>query len=846
MSITSVRLAPLLFVSSLIIQADEVDLAMRSWRIQTKNATVVAEREFEGRSPVWRVDYVGDRDDAVGEVSLAAYSPRQMLDSWIPPYVLRDAEQVAFEIRLQVGTARVAFQKQNLDVGAMDTQAWTKVSLPLVKNHFGLAEDLSFRMRGKGNVRFRFANLKLFLEDGRVYEVLHERAPRYTDMMPVPLAKSAVKPLPRRPRIQFGVANLTCLALAPQWTEIGRFMAKYLPEYDIVLSEGGTPPLKLGEVLKTLPENLFVQFQKGQHDLRYAKLKDALVRNRFGESQSWMFNSTVATDPVLRDAYEEQIAYAGSLGFNNIQQYDYVWMYGKGGPWCFDKSTIAAFREDLLGLDEGLHLGASDVEPAKTIHFEEYYAYAHGSSVKPSDLGLSDWSTYEPKWKKGPHERMLYTLMAYEWLRQAQRFGAWSRKYCYGTPYDYLLNGEGEWNGNDHCLLPRLVDTGIVYDEHFDGSFQDLPAIYRGVGCAVRNAARYGKHWGVCVETSRGGGGNQPYFSARCMYTLGYVFAALGYDAIEYDGFPGSNFWHNNGSLAAKRNARNMLDHMMATARGYRQARIDGMAKRRDFKALHVVERRFAGTHQGNCFFGMHLKGDLRTEIDAAAIDCEMIDVQELPLLADKADAIFVSPLIKRRDTLDFLAQWQAAKPGRVLVTKPEEVTSTVDRLGLRRLQVPSETNDVLVLPFGRVGVPPPTADGDGAPSLPYAGVSVAVLVNRRATAVAHARMAKWFKEVWPVGLWNGPCDPAKVLFKDDCPECAVEEVRVPVANGVFRVYDFFDDREHIVEAKGGVLPLPLGSKFTKLHYYAPDTPAFREFLAKVKSGRALSSEFLK
>ena len=146
-----------------------------------------------------------------------------------------------------------------------------------------------------------------------------------------------------------------------------------------------------------------------------------------------------------------------------------------------------------------------------------------------------------------------------------------------------------------------------------------------------------------------------------------------------------------------------------------------------------------------------------------------MIDVQELPLLIEKADVVFVSPHITRRDTL----------------------------------------------------------------------------VNRRGTAAAHAKMEAWFRDVWPVGLWTGPCDPAKVLFGDECPDCAVETVRVVAEKGTYRVYDFFEDRETVVEAKDGHLALPLGSKYVKLHYYAPDTPAFRAFLASVKADRPLSQEFL-
>lgn len=203
---------------------------------------MIAEREFLGRCPVWRVDYAGTNETDAGSVTLAADSPRQMLDAWIPPYVLREAERISFEIFPLEGAAHVAFLGADLGFENLGKQVWRTITRPCGTDAFGLLRGLAFRMRGAGRANFLFAEMRIHLKDGRTYEVLHERAPRYTDMMAAPLVTAPARPLPSRPRIQFGAANLTCLELAPRWPEIARFMAKYLPEYDIVLSAGGTPP----------------------------------------------------------------------------------------------------------------------------------------------------------------------------------------------------------------------------------------------------------------------------------------------------------------------------------------------------------------------------------------------------------------------------------------------------------------------------------------------------------------------------------------------------------------------------------------------------------------------------
>ena len=128
-------------------------------------------------------------------------------------------------------------------------------------------------------------------------------------------------------------------------------------------------------------------------------------------------------------------------GVNSMLQFDYVWFYPKG-PWGFDAVSVAAFREDLLGADEGLRLVAHGSRPARTIHFWDYYEDYYGRRLAPADWGLSSWADYVPRYGTQAEKDLHVALISYEWLRQGQRFGDWTAKYCYGAPQDGFLRLE--------------------------------------------------------------------------------------------------------------------------------------------------------------------------------------------------------------------------------------------------------------------------------------------------------------------------------------------------------------------------------------------------------------------
>lgn len=823
------------------------DLALQAWRLQATNVVTSVERGFRGRGPVFRLKYPANPSVSGGAVELATFPLKKMLDSWIPPSVGMNAKTVSFDI-LPVECSggvvpQFCFKVRGLGNGASGIEVcdhvkkdwwkglvqgeWNTLAFDAEVAANARLGDMRFLFVGKAQARCEFllANVRIVLKNGSVYEVLHPNAPRYGTLMDKPLADKPVKPFPRRSRIQFGISSYWCERYRRELPVIGDFMAKYLPEYDIVFSLGSDPDPLLPQAMAMAPDNIYFQFQKGQHDLRYAAVNDALVKDRFGRRQPKLFNSSVATHPILRNAYEEQMAYIGALGFNNVQQYDYVWYY-PDGPWGFDPASVDAFREDLAGRDEGLVLAAASNEPERTIRFWDYYEEYHGAGTRlsASGLGLSDWNEYLPRFTSDAERSLHWALVAYEWLRLAQRFGRWSRKYCYGSPYDYLLNGESCANGNDHVFLMRLKDTGIISPEFFDFTPKFIGGVYRGSGRFLREAKRYGKKCGITVEESRGGGPSQPYWSPKTGYVICYTLSAIGYEGFEYDHLSGRDW--NSVLDRSRPGLWKNLAIGMADARGYRQAKVDCARKPCSGKVLYVTDRPPCRTGLANLFSGAtYVKGEYRSELESLGLDYEVTDPLELPAMLERAGTVFVSPVVKRWDTRELLDRWQKAAQGRTLATNVAEAVSVARRFVLPVLQ--RTAGDALALPF---------TCGEGH--------NVAALFNKK--RAMEADHDKWYEHAWRPVLYKGTYDYGKLLYFDTYPGDNISAEVAVRKDGPYRVYSTIGDCEELVEAKDGWLKLSLGDRFADIFYYSEDTVEFRSFLEKVRAERNITAEFFK
>ena len=796
-------------------------------RLQPTNIRIDPLGEFDGHGRAVRFVYPADAPGkGEGWVYFGGAGLGLPCGDWIPPFVGRRARGIAYSVLPRtIGRDRVLLKwnKNQRDIGQealLAEEKWETNRWNGVRHDFALDPDervarLTLDVVGRDAAEFVLADLRLVLDDGSEFALLNSALPSYLTAGEKSCAREPARKFPQRPRIQFGVSASWVVRHADEIPALADFMRTYFPEYDIVLSLDGSPEPMVAEIMRTAPDNIYFQMQKGSYAIRYLGLRDALIRDVKGNPQPGIFNSVHGCSPLVREALRDQIAYAGSLGFNNVQQFDYTWYY-PNGPWGFDRMSAEAFREDLKEADEGLTLGATDFAAERTIHFWDYYEDYQGTGTRlsPADLGLPGWSAFKPEFKTPRQQTLHWMLVSYEWLRQAQRFGAWSRQYCFGQPHDYLLNWEGTVNGNDHVYLTRLKDTGVVSPEYFIDTLKTIDVLYRKTGRWVREAHRYGKKCGMTLETSTGGGSTQSYWSCKTGYVVSYVLSALGLESFEYDHVPDGASW------AAHANRENVglwknLALGMSEARGYRQAKIDGAAKRKFSGVLHLHGRTVARCGES---------WEFADALVRSGVDYEWTDEQELRQVSEKAKVIIISPTVTRRDTLDFLEAWRKAVAGRAVVVGQGDVETIAKTVDLPRLQVNASEDEAFALPFD------------------CGSFQVVALFNRDAARQADKKA--WERNVLPKVYRRQTFDESQLLYSDTFAggdSGVTIQVQSP---GAYRLYSVLNNKEWIVQVARDQLRIPLGDRLCDLIYYGLDDERFRARLSRIKEDCNVSSVF--
>ena len=821
------------------------DLSLRQWRFRAEGLDWSLRRVFAGRDYVLSLAYPAggaEPSAAGGALYLNDYNLCLPLGAWIPPSVGVKARAVSFAVRPGhlAGGARAwvqlrqakwlagdGFMKRTpLGLEGLTADAWTPVTVPVDLVPGNRLCDIAFVVQGSSAdamCAFHVADVKIHGADGSSYEAVNARPPSYLEGIDVAAAvPKAFRALPTRRLVQLGVGTWPTLVGRDELGRIGAWGEKYCPEFDVVLSVAGSPEPALRDLHARLPGNVYLQFQKAQHGRAYPALFDALPRSERGEAQDFGFNSMIATHPMIRRALDEQLVHFATLGFNNFQVYDYVWLY-KGGLWGYDDASVAAYREDLLGLGERLVL-----TDGRTLAFADYYRAYHGVAPQPQDFGFADWSSYRPEAEaayradgaRGARRFELFAMLRnYEWLLQAQRWN--DRAAAYGGRSDYLLNGESWMNGNDHLFLLKLKNTGIVSPEYFSATPKDLARHDHALGLFVREAGRRGKRFGMTVETSRGGGCSQPYWSPRTAFAVCYALAGLGLDSFEYDHVPVCSIWrpetyrryHPDVTDAY---ARATERHLIGNLRGYRRATLDGAA-RPDATSVLVLGRRPVSRERETV--------DWAATLDRLGYDYAVTDVVELPDVLDGARVVFAGDEARRPETRERLAAWQARGGGRTLVLDPDapDLADRLAALALPRTRARGDDGTAIALRFRtRVG-------------------ESAVLMDRRAVEAADRK--KWYNETWAPTFHKYVADPSGYLYADAPADGACRTAFDVAANGAYRVYRYLEGREETVEVSDGTLALDNSGRFCEVYYFGPDTPPFRAFLDEVKADRALTAD---
>ena len=818
---------------------------LRAWRVSASNC-VAAVAHDAGVPFSLRVAFTnGTAGAAAGRLSFTSRrrKPQAILDSWIPPYVGIRAREVSLRIQsvggvgcavsavaeyLPPGSVPASEVSMPCDALRLRKRGWTTFRHALGDHHGERLADISLEVTGGAGASCELlvADVRLILDDGTAYDVLSPGPPLLTTGMDAPAA-AAPLPLPTRPRIQFGVA--------PEWPArywrdldaFGAFMAKYLPEFDIVLSMNCGLDPNLAHVMRRAPPNIFFQEQDGLSAVAYPRLAGALVRNQSGRPRERLGGVVTGTHAMENLALEDRIAMAASIGYPSFQMFDYVW-YWPNSPWGFDDATADAFRGYLDGADGGLRLCATDGLPERTIRFRDYYEdyFGKGSMPGPGAFGLDSWEKWTPRFSTAAEKRLHMTLCHYQWLQNAQNLNDWTVRHCGGPGCDYLLNGEGFWNANDHVYLMRLANSGVVSPEFFHGAIARMALTYRN-DRLVREARRCGRTAGICVECSSGGGASQPYWSEKTGYALCYLLSALGYDSFEYDHVPEIVWrdppelhdWNSHTNQANIGKWRN-LTLAMSDARGYRQAKLDGA--RRPGRTTFLLRNRMVNRHADDA------AAKIADSLIARGIDFALTDPQELPDILDAAKTLFVSPSMDERpDVLETLARWRDANPDRTLLRTREEIMNPPE--WLPRVQEPVVSGGAWAMPFE------------------CGAFRSAVLVNADAAATFGSDRAydAWLAEFRKCGLGKRETyDHSMLMFPDECPGPGVSAA-VPAEDGRYRVYSTMDGSERVADVTEGHLALELGNRLCDVVYYGKDGPQFAAFLSRVKAERAASAEFL-
>lgn len=248
--------------------------------------------------------------------------------------------------------------------------------------------------------------------------------------------------------------------------------------------------------------------------------------------------------PATTHAFTNLIQSGLRRGYSGYGFNDMVWMWGAGrGRTGHHPETIAAFRDALMGQDEGLRVQLYGREE-KLYHFVDYFTHYLGAMPEPSRFGYDTWSQYVPpvidQYKEptdedvASQEILFDLLVSYQWLRLAQRIG--DQAIAEGGFFQCMPNPEDMANGVDLLFLCSLSAVEVVSEEFFrtprylDGAYVRMPYLL--------NHGRDDHETGFVVES--GGGGNaQPYYADEIAYAASYeLTAALEADHAEADFWP--------------------------------------------------------------------------------------------------------------------------------------------------------------------------------------------------------------------------------------------------------------------------------------------------------------------
>jgi len=505
-------------------------------------------------------------------------------------------------------------------------------------------------------------------------------------------------------------------------------LARLLGRVAVPLSGLGPNVVEVSRGLRARGVPTIAYSPMGDPFTRYLTLRGAWEENASGVSLNttpgnltgWDFRHTyAAAHPAVTEAQDLRFGALLRAGIGTWMVVDYTlpWM---DTWWGYSAATRAAFRADLRGADEGLHL-----RDGTRMRFARYFRTHHGFDLTPHDLGLASWDAFEPPrpGETGPSARarivVFHLLRAYEWLKLADRVG---RRFVArgGQPLWIIPNPEDSMGSPDYVTMLRTRGVGNLFPEWFGCIGLQAEAAWASLPYLREVADRGGARLSAIHETGAGGHA-APYLDWRVAYSGIWALTAAG----RLDDF--DNDFLADAALPAHRKPDGDAYHFsryrdtVVKALAFRQARAE-RPSRRPAPILCVAERPPARA-SGSIFFGLRQPHSLGLALARAHLPFDLRDSAGSADALDRYRVVVYSPMAPRAGDPERLRRWLLARPGRLLIAPAHVLTRDArEWWGFDRSAAPGKAAGGRALGLGEARTADRASDQVSAASAPWRG----------------------------------------------------------------------------------------------------------------------------
>jgi hypothetical protein len=410
---------------------------------------------------------------------------------------------------------------------------------------------------------------------------------------------------------------------------------------------------------------------------RFLTRRQAWDVNAQGRSLNWLpvwetgwdgQHSIALAHPAVTAAitHKADALLTAGLGVWMVVDYTFPWW---DTLWGYSEAMQAAYRDDLAGRDEGLHLREGD--QVQILHFAGYLRAYLGFFPAPADVGIETWDQFVPPQPAGAadmhrqHLALFLYLRSYEWLKLADRVGRhYQAKGGHGL---WVVPNPEDSNGSsDYVYMLRSCGVRNLFPEWFGPIGWAAEAGYASLPYLRAQADRSGSRLSIIQETGAGGH-SAPYLDWRLGYAGVYALTAAGrLDDIDNDFIDEAPYESMRDPQRNEYQFRRFRDAVAKTL-AFRQARQEN-ASRPPTEVLCVAERPPARAC-GSIFFGLGQAHTLAVGLSRAHLVFDLRDSLELESVLERYRVVAYSPWAPRPGDLLRLHAWLQSTPGRILVT---------------------------------------------------------------------------------------------------------------------------------------------------------------------------------